>query len=69
MTNMSDFSFICLLLLSKTIEHIGPFFDVDLRGFTEEIKRNKSEFIDIFNKYDTQFIKKLTNETKIRKKD
>lgn len=69
MTNMSDFSFNCLLLLSKTIEHIGPFFDVDLRGFTEEIKRNKSEFIDIFNKYDTQFIKKLTNETKIRKKD
>ena len=48
MTNMSDFSFNCLLLLSKTIEHIGPFFDVDLRGFTEEIKRNKSEFIDIF---------------------
>ena len=69
MTNMSDFSFNCLLLLSKTIEHIGPFFDVDLRGFTEEIKRNKSEFIDIFNKYDTQFTKKLTNETKIRKKD
>lgn len=69
MTNMSDFSFNCLLLLSKTIEQIGPFFDVDLRGFTEEIKRNKSEFIDIFNKYDTQFIKKLTNETKIRKKD
>jgi hypothetical protein len=69
MTNMSDFSFNCLLLLSKTIEHIGPFFNVDLRGFTEEIKRNKSEFIDIFNKYDTQFTKKLTNETKIRKKD
>lgn len=69
MTNMSEFSFNCLLLLSKTIEQIGPFFDVDLRGFTEEIKRNKSEFIDIFNKYDTQFIKKLTNETKIRKKD
>lgn len=69
MTNMSDFSFNCLLLLSKTIEHIGQFFNVDLRGFTEEIKRNKSEFIDIFNKYDTQFTKKLTNETKIRKKD